>query len=33
MRCPFYHVGENLNLAVLQSLQDQLFATLQAVIP
>jgi hypothetical protein len=33
MRCPFYHVGENLNLVVLQSLQDQLFATLQAVIP
>ena len=32
VRCPFYHVGENLNLAVLQSLQDQLFATLQAVI-
>ena len=33
MRCPFYHIGENLNLATLQSLQDQLFATLQAVIP
>jgi len=33
MRCMFYHVGENLNLAVLQSLQDQLFAALQAAIP
>jgi hypothetical protein len=32
-RVQAYTIGEWVDLAVLQSLQDQLFATLQAVIP
>jgi hypothetical protein len=33
MKCRFFHIGENLNLAVLQGLQDQLSATLEAILP